>query len=76
MKRSAQKSGLDCPEYEIRLVKGNAILATAVAFGLMSWGGVAIAQDNTPTLEEMWQIIQQQQAEIDQLKSQNDQLRQ
>lgn len=34
-----------------------------------------LAQDDTPSLEEMWRIIQQQQAEIDELKKQNAELR-
>lgn len=34
-----------------------------------------LAQDDTPSLEEMWRIIQQQQAEIDDLKQQNAELR-
>jgi hypothetical protein len=34
-----------------------------------------LAQDDTPSLEEMWLIIQQQQAEIDELKKQNAELR-
>jgi len=48
-----------------------AIFAAAVAL----WAGTAVAQNATPTLEEMWQIIQKQQAEIDSLKRQNAQLR-
>ena len=31
----------------------------------------ALAQDSPPPLEEMWRIIKQQQAEIDELKKQN-----
>ena len=38
----------------------------------MSWTGVVSAQEPTPSLEEMWRIIQQQQAEIDNLKNQNE----
>ncbi len=51
-----------------------ALLAAAVALGLMSWAGVAPADEPAPSLEEMWKIIQQQQAEIQQLKDQNAQL--
>jgi hypothetical protein len=51
-------------------------LTTAIALGLMSWAGVASAEGATPSMEEMWQIIQKQQAEIDRLKGQNAQLEQ
>jgi hypothetical protein len=51
------------------------ILAAAISVGLLSWAGVASANETTPSLEEMWQLIQQQQAEIDQLKKQNMELR-
>ncbi len=47
------------------------LLAAAVSVGLMSWGSLASATESTPSLDEMWQIIQQQQAEIKQLKDQN-----
>jgi len=53
----------------------SATLTTAIALGLMSWAGVASAEGTTPSLEEMWQMIQKQQAEIDSLKNQNAQLR-
>jgi len=52
------------------------LLAAAIALGLASWTGSATAQNSTPSLEEMWQMIQKQQAEIDSLKQQNSQLRQ
>ncbi len=41
---------------------------------LLLVGGSVMAQDSLPSLEEMWRIIQQQQAEIDDLKRQNSQL--
>ena len=44
-------------------------IAIAVA-GAMFSGACAHAQDSAPSLEEMWKIIQQQQAEIKGLKSQ------
>jgi len=50
-------------------------LAIAIGLALCLSAGTAFAQEPTPTLEEMWQIIQKQQAEIDSLKSQNAQLR-
>ena len=59
-----------------RPFKGATLLAAAVVLGLASWAGPALADNHTPTLEEMWQVIQQQQAEIDRLKSQNMQLKQ
>ena len=38
-------------------------------------GQLAAQEPDTPSLEEMWQIIQQQQVEIDELKRQNAELR-
>ncbi|MCW8872462.1 MAG: porin, partial [Xanthomonadales bacterium] len=58
-----------------RPLKGATLLAAAVALGLASWAGPATADSDTPSLEEMWQVIQNQQAEIDSLKDQNAQLR-
>jgi hypothetical protein len=55
-------------------VKGSAIMAAAFTLGLSSWCGVVSAEQATPSLEEMWKIIQQQQSEIKQLKDQNAQL--
>ncbi len=55
---------------------GATLLAAAIALGLSSWAGPALADGDTPTLEEMWQIIQKQQSEIDSLKGENAQLRQ
>ena len=50
------------------------LLAVAVIFGLLCRVGPAWANEPTPSLEEMWKIIQQQQAEIRELKDQNAQL--
>ena len=58
-----------------RPLKGATLLAAAVAVGLATWAGPATADSDTPSLEEMWQIIQNQQDEIDRLKIQNTQLR-
>jgi hypothetical protein len=44
--------------------------ATASALLLASQGACAELPDKMPSMEEMWQIIQQQQAEIEALKSQ------
>jgi hypothetical protein len=41
---------------------------TALAAALLT-GGAALAQDPQPSAEEMWRIIQQQQREIEELKS-------
>lgn len=51
--------------------RSSVLLAAAISFGLISWAGPASANEPTPSLEEMWQLIQQQQAEIDALKAQN-----
>jgi hypothetical protein len=58
-----------------RALNGATLLAAAVALGLATWAGPATADSDTPSLEEMWQIIQNQQDEIDRLKIQNTQLR-
>ena len=50
-------------------------VASAVALALSVAAGPLTAQEETPSLEEMWRIIQQQQAEIEALKAQNAQLR-
>ena len=50
-----------------------ALLVWVVSTALLS-AGSTLAQDATPSLEEMWQIIKQQQLEIDALKKQNAQL--
>jgi len=76
MKTSSLKPGLTGPAQRSHRVKGKAILAAAVSIGLLSWAGLATAQDSTPSLEEMWKIIQQQQTEIERLKGQNEALRQ
>ncbi len=52
-----------------------ALLTAAITLGLASWAGSAVAQESTPSMEEMWRMIQQQQAEIDGLKAQNAELR-
>ena len=52
------------------------LLAAAIALGLAAWAGPAAAEGATPSLEEMWQIVQKQQAEIERLKQQNAQLQQ
>ena len=59
-----------------RPLRGVTLLAAAVALGLASWAGPAFAEVATPSMEEMWQIIQKQQAEIDRLKNQNVELQQ
>ena len=51
------------------------LLTAAVVLGLASWTGVALAAEGTPSLDEMWRVIQAQQAEIEQLKQQNEALR-
>lgn len=50
---------------------GTALLKATLVLGLICCSGFTVAQQPTPTLEEMWQIIQQQQAEIDALKEKN-----
>jgi hypothetical protein len=49
-------------------------LALAISLALSFSAGTAWADDTTPTLEEMWELIQKQQAEIDALKAQNTEL--
>jgi len=51
------------------------LLTAAVVVGLAAWTGVAVAAEGTPSLDEMWQMIQAQQAEIEKLKQQNADLR-
>ena len=41
-----------------------------VALAVLLFGASAGAQETPPTIEEMWKIIQQQQAQIDELKAQ------
>lgn len=55
---------------------GTTVVAAAITVGLASWAGPLWADGDTPSLEEMWQIIQKQQTEIDALKRENAQLRQ
>ena len=54
--------------------QGTALRTFTLALGLICWSGIAVAQQDTPSLEEMWQIIQKQQAEIDALKQTNAEL--
>ncbi len=51
-------------------------LAIAIGLALSLSAGTSFAEGPTPSLEEMWQLIQKQQAEIDSLKNQNAQLQQ
>lgn len=67
----SKKSGLFRP-VESRCTK--MVLAAALIVGLMSLAGTATAEGKTPSLEEMWSVIQQQQAEIKRLQEQNIQL--
>jgi len=49
--------------------------ALAAAVSILLGTGSALAQDAPPTLEELWQLVRQQQAQIDDLKSQLEQAR-
>lgn len=55
-------------------VKNPASFAAVIALTLLFFVTAASADGATPSLEEMWKIIQQQQAEIESLKNQNKQL--
>ena len=56
-----------------RVVRFHFLLTSFLACSMLC--SPLAAQDDTPSLEEMWRIIQQQQAEIDELKKQNAELR-
>ena len=58
---------------KIRFVRLQFLVATLFLVSMLS--SPVLAQDGTPSLEEMWQIIQQQQAEIDERKRQNEDAR-
>lgn len=53
----------------------SSVLVASIAVGLLFWAGLVSAQDATPSLEEMWEIIQQQQTQIRNLEQQNENLR-
>jgi hypothetical protein len=55
----------------LRTVKCIRIPALVITACILFWSGFACADGATPSLEEMWKIIQQQQAEIKLLKDQN-----
>ena len=57
--------------YGLRAIKPNMMLALGFAAGIAFWSGATCADGTTPSLEDMWKIIQQQQAEISLLKEQN-----
>ena len=56
------------------LIEAPVTLVLVILLSFFSWAGLASADEATPSLEEMWKIIQQQQTEIDSLKQQNEQL--
>jgi hypothetical protein len=54
----------------------SSLLAKALVFPLAAMSAsIASAQDDVPTLEEMWRIIQQQEAKIDALRKENEELK-
>jgi DcaP outer membrane protein len=74
MKRQLCRPRLTRGSNEARPGTGRALLAAA-GFCLGASAVPAPAQEQVPSLEGMWRIIQQQQAEIDQLKRENAELR-
>jgi len=75
MRNTSLKQGLSTMLPPGVPVGRSSLPAAVFAAALALWACPVSAQNGTPTLEEMWRIIQQQQAEIDSLKKQNAQLR-
>lgn len=63
--------GLIAGGHGLRAARRIRMIVLGIIAGVAVWSGAACADGSTPSLEEMWKIIQQQQAEIKALKEQN-----
>ncbi len=71
MKSIFLKSALPSHRPTEWLIRRPVCAAVSLSLALIIGSTGAMAQDSTPSLEDMWQIIQKQQAEIDALKEKN-----